>query len=136
MNINTISDTILDEASSAEQLRDALDAFVLLCGEITNIRPDPSFNAWAQDSLLDNGIAINSQAAAHCALDYARSVVFIRGVYAAINALQLRLPGTVLEILYAGCGPSLLFCYRCLAKWTLAKSGCLCWMFTSAHWTA
>lgn len=105
MNINTIRDTILDEASSAERLRDALDAFVLLCGEITNIRPDPSFDAWAQDSLLDNGVAINAQAAAHCALDYERSVVFIRGVYAAVNALQLRLPGTVLEILYAGCGP-------------------------------
>ena len=105
MNINTISDTILDEASSAEQLREALDAFVLLCGEITNIRPDPSFNAWAQDSLLDDGVAINTEAAAHCALDYERSVVFIRGVYAAINALQVRFPGTVLEILYAGCGP-------------------------------
>ncbi|MDG1945135.1 MAG: hypothetical protein P8J17_12835 [Halioglobus sp.] len=105
MNINTISDTILDEASSAERLRDALDAFVLLCSEITNIRPDPSFSAWAQDSLSDNGVAINAQAAAHCALDYERSVVFIRGVYAAIHALQLRLPGTVLEILYAGCGP-------------------------------
>ena len=40
------------------------------CGEITNIRPDPSFDAWAEDSLLDNGVAINPQAAAHCAIDY------------------------------------------------------------------
>ncbi len=59
MNINTISGTILDEASSPEALREALDAFVASCGEITNIRPDPSFDAWAEDSLLDNGVAIN-----------------------------------------------------------------------------
>lgn len=105
MNINTISDTILDETSSPEELREALDAFVLVCSEVTNIRPDPSFDAWAEDSLLDNGVAINPQAAAHCAVDYERSVVFIRGVYAAINALRLRFPDTRLEILYAGCGP-------------------------------
>ena len=77
----------------------------MLCSEITNIRPDPSFDAWAEDSLLDNGVAINPQAAAHCAVDYERSVVFIRGVYAAINALRLRFADTPLEILYAGCGP-------------------------------
>jgi hypothetical protein len=105
MNINTISDTILDETSSAEELRGALDAFVLLCSGVTKIRPDPSFDAWAEDSLLDNGVAINPQAAAHCAVDYERSVVFIRGVYAAINALRLRFPDDPLEILYAGCGP-------------------------------
>ena len=44
MNINTISGTILDETSSPEALREALDAFVASCSEITNIRPDPSFN--------------------------------------------------------------------------------------------
>ena len=105
MKITTIGDTILDESSTPEALRDALDAFVLLCSEITNIRPDPSFDAWAEDSLLDNGVAINPHAAAHCATDYERSVVFIRGVYAAINTLKVRFPDTPLEILYAGCGP-------------------------------
>jgi hypothetical protein len=105
MNINTISDTILDEASSPEALREALDAFVMLCSGVTDIQPDPSFDAWAEDSLLANGVAINPQAAAHCAVDYQRSVVFIRGVYAAINTLRLRFGDTPLEILYAGCGP-------------------------------
>ncbi|MDG2047289.1 MAG: hypothetical protein P8J79_08715 [Halioglobus sp.] len=105
MNLNTISRTILDESSSPQALRDALDAFVLLCSEITNIRPDRSFDAWAEDSLLENGVAINPQAAAQCALDYERSVVFLRGIYAAINTLKLRFSDTPLEILYAGCGP-------------------------------
>lgn len=104
-SMNTICDTILDETSSPEALREALDAFVQLCSKVTNIRPDPSFDAWAEDSLLDNGVAINSQAAAHCALDYQRSVVFIRGVHAAINALRLEVFDEPIEILYAGCGP-------------------------------
>ncbi|MDG2272187.1 MAG: hypothetical protein P8L39_07785 [Halioglobus sp.] len=105
MNINTIADIILDETSSPKELRDAVDAFALLCSQITSIRPDPSFDAWAHDSFLENGVAINPQAAALCALDYQRSVVFIRGIYAAIKTLRLRFPGTRLEILYAGCGP-------------------------------
>ena len=105
MNLNAISDTILDETSRPNQLRDALDAFVLECSEVTNVRPDVSFDAWAEDALLATGVAINPQAAAHCALDYRRSVAFIRGIYAALNELKLRFPNTPLEILYAGCGP-------------------------------
>ena len=105
MNLNSISATILDEASSPEQLCNALDAFSLLCSEATGIRADPSFDAWADDALLDNGVAINPQAAAHCVVDYARSVAFIRGVSAAIDTLKLRFAGPSLEILYAGCGP-------------------------------
>jgi hypothetical protein len=105
MNLNTVSDTILDETSSLDELRSALDAFVLECSGITGIRPDVSFDAWADDSLLATGVAINPQAAAHCALDYRRSVAFIRGTYAAINELKLQFPNVPLEVLYAGCGP-------------------------------
>jgi hypothetical protein len=105
MNLNAISDTVLDEASRPNELRDALDAFVLECSEVTSIRPDVSFDAWAEDALLATGVAINPQAAAHCALDYRRTVAFIRGTYAAINELKSRFPDTPLEILYAGCGP-------------------------------
>ena len=105
MNINAITDIILDEISSPATLRGALDTFVRLCSEASGIQPDRSFDAWAEDTLLDSGVAINPQAAAHCVLDYQRSVIFIRGVHAAINALKICFPGTQLEVLYAGCGP-------------------------------
>ena len=105
MTIASISTIILDETSSPEALQNALSAFVKLCSDVTGIVPDPSFDAWAEDSLLNNGVAINPNAAAHCAMDYKRSTVFIRGVYAAIKTLKSRFPGTPLEILYAGCGP-------------------------------
>ena len=105
MSIRTIRETILDEASSPAALRDALDAFCRLCAEVTGIWPDRSFDAWAGDALLESGVAINPRAAAHCVVDYQRSVVFIRGVQAALNALRLRFPETPLQLLYAGCGP-------------------------------
>ena len=105
MNINSICDIVLDETSTPGELGDALTAFTQLCSEISGIQPDPGFDAWAPDSLLDNGVAINPQAAAHCVLDYQRSVAFIRGVYDAINTLRINHRDTPLEILYAGCGP-------------------------------
>jgi hypothetical protein len=105
MNIGAISNVILDETSSPSALQGALSEFVELCSDVTGILPDPSFDAWAEDSLLKDGVAINSNAAAHCAVDYQRSTVFIRGAYAAMETLRSRFPDTQLEILYAGCGP-------------------------------
>ena len=61
MNIDTISNTILDESSSPEALREALDAYVRECSDVTNVRADATFDAWAEDSLLENGVAINPQ---------------------------------------------------------------------------
>lgn len=95
-----------------------MDAFALLCGNVSDIHPDPSFDAWADDSLLASGVAINPQAAAHCVLDYRRSVAFIRGVYAAINTLLSRFPGQPLDIVYAGCGPFATLLLPLLGKFT------------------
>ena len=118
MNINAITDTILDGTSSPGTLRDALDAFTELCSDLSGIQPDRSFDAWAEDTLLASGVAINPQAAAHCVLDYQRSVVFIRGIHAAINTLKSRFPDTQLEILYAGCGPFATLLLPLLGKFT------------------
>ena len=103
--LSKITHTLLDESRSRESLHDALDDFACLCSDITAITPDASFDAWAEDSFLENGVAINPQAAAFCIKDYQRSIVFIRGVYAAILDAMSRFPGTPLKILYAGCGP-------------------------------
>ena len=105
MTLAEIRDTILDEASRPARLRQALDNFALLCGDITDIRSDASFDGWADDSFLDSGVAINPRAAAHCITDYRRSVVFIRAVNAAIITASERFPDTPIRILYAGCGP-------------------------------
>jgi hypothetical protein len=104
--LDAISATILDEASSPDQLRAALQQFAQLCGDHTGIAPDPSFDGWAGDTFLAGGVAINPQAAAHCVNDIQRSVVFMRGVFAAIQSCRQQFVSEPVRILYAGCGPS------------------------------
>ena len=105
MTLISIADAILDETSSQGQLRRALDEFIQLCADISGIAPDRSFDSDAGDVLLASGVAINPNAAAHCVNDYRRSVVFIRGVYAAIRLARRQFAPAPLRILYAGCGP-------------------------------
>jgi hypothetical protein len=103
--LTPIARSILNETSTVAELQAALDEFSQLCSRIGGVEPDRSFNAWADDSLLASGVAINPQAAAHCVTDYQRSVVFMRGLYAALQAGLLRFPTRPLRVLYAGCGP-------------------------------
>jgi len=100
-----IAETVLSESSTQQQLQAALRAFSEECSQVSGVVPDRSFSAWSEDHLLEQGVAINPQAAAHCVSDYQRSVVFIRAVATALTALQSRFPDTPLRILYAGCGP-------------------------------
>lgn len=100
-----IGDCILSNRSTPAQQQAALEDFASLCSGIGGVQPDPCFDAWSGDSLLDSGVAISPQAAAHCVADYRRSVVYIRGVHAALQALQGRFTAQPLQILYAGCGP-------------------------------
>lgn len=105
MKLKTIAETLLDEGSSAADLRAALSAFTQLCSGVGGVVPDPSFNAWADDSLLTDGVAISPEAAAHCVSDTQRTVVFIRAAYAAITVAKQRFTHGPIEVLYAGCGP-------------------------------
>lgn len=105
MKLTYIADTLLDEASSPKQLRAALNAFSQLCSDVGGVVPDPSFDAWADDSLLNDGVAISPEAAAHCVNDTQRTVVFIRAAYAAITNAKQRFANAPIEVLYAGCGP-------------------------------
>jgi len=106
MTLFDISNTLLDLESSQAKLRIALDRFAELCSQITNVQPDPSYTAWANDTYLNDGVAINPEAAAYCIKDYQRSVVFIRGVHDALNTLCHRPTETKpTRVLYAGCGP-------------------------------
>jgi len=101
-----IVDIILDETSSRVRQHQALDDFAQLCDDMTGIQAEPTFDAWAEDTFLEHGVAINSQAAAQCIKDYQRSIVFIRGVYAALTSLKPEISTqTPIRILYAGCGP-------------------------------
>lgn len=58
-----------------------------------------------QDFQLPSGKALSPVWAAHCALDFKRTRVFLRGILQAIEAMYLAFPHTQLHILYAGTGP-------------------------------
>ena len=84
MKLKDIADTLLDEASPSAQLQAALNAFVQQCSAVGGVIPDRDFDAWAGDSLLQDGVAISPEAAAHCVHDTQRTVVFIRAAFAAV----------------------------------------------------
>lgn len=103
--LRSMTDTLLDNTCSPDQLHQVLDDFAQHCSQVTSVHPNPSFNGWADDTFLEHGVAINAEAAAFCIKDYNRSITFIRGVFAAIKTAQARFNNTPINILYAGCGP-------------------------------
>ena len=105
LQLEELTAVLLAQGSTAGQLIAALERYVQVCHIVGGIEPDPAFDAWAGDSFLADGVAIAPQAAAHCARDYRRTVVFIRGVSAALEQSKQRFPGETLHIVYAGCGP-------------------------------
>jgi hypothetical protein len=105
MKLKDIADTLLDEASPSAQLQAALNAFVQQCSAVGGVIPDRDFDAWAGDSLLQDGVAISPEAAAHCVHDTQRTVVFIRAAFAAVKAAKTRFANGPIDVLYAGCGP-------------------------------
>ncbi len=86
MGLKQPSDTLLNEAGSPAKLRDALNTFTQRCSDVRGHLTRPQLNAWAGDALLKDGVAISPPAAAHSVNDTRCSVVFIRAVYAAIEA--------------------------------------------------
>lgn len=96
---------ILNQHSTDFELTEALDEFLLICSHASDILPSLSFSALAGDTELQQGVAINPEAAAQCVKDYPRTVAFIRSLYAAIQDTLEAQPNKTLKLLYAGCGP-------------------------------
>jgi len=102
--LQNMATTIVDESCGHAEISQALDAFAALCSSITHIEPSPTFIANSGDTELDQGVAINPEAAAQCVKDYPRSIQFIRGTFSAITR-KLANKDVRVELLYAGCGP-------------------------------
>jgi hypothetical protein len=105
MKLSKIADTILDQGTPRADLEAVLCEFLEMCSRASGVEPSPSFEAWAEDSFLDSGVAINSRAAAHCVTDFRRTVVFLRGVFAALTQAEQQFSNVPVKVLYAGCGP-------------------------------
>jgi hypothetical protein len=60
--------------------------------------------------LVPAGSSSSPLDAARCLPDVRRTAIYLRGVHGAIKEAQLRFPGEIIHILYAGCGPFATLC--------------------------
>lgn len=96
---------ILNPAANCQDLWQAIDAIHAAMYSITGILRQQGDFQDAADTALPAGVAISPEQAAQCLFDRMRTVIFMRGVHAAVAEALHRFPETRLEILYAGCGP-------------------------------
>jgi hypothetical protein len=73
--------------------------------DITGIREDTVDPRDRSAIMVPAGFASSPLDAGRCLLDVRRTVIYLRGVHGAIKEAQLRFPGEIIHILYAGCGP-------------------------------
>ncbi|MDQ8190161.1 tRNA 5-methoxyuridine(34)/uridine 5-oxyacetic acid(34) synthase CmoB [Roseibacillus persicicus] len=103
--LRALTSTILDEDVPVYTLRplilEVLEVFRLVAGgQFTQRHDIVEGENWTSE-----GLAVSPVMAAMCVEDYARTVVFIRGVHEAVIAAGDTAGGRPVKVLYAGCGP-------------------------------
>jgi hypothetical protein len=102
--LGQITDELLSEDDPGK-LEEAATRLHGLFSEITGVDDNSDNPLDGEDILLPHGRAISPRDAARCALDFARTSQYLKGIYAAVLAAQERFPDGPVEVLYAGCGP-------------------------------
>ena len=102
--LSQITDEILLE-KEPDKLGNAAARLYALFSEITGVDDESDNPGDMEDIILPHGNAISPRDAGRCALDFARTAQYLKGVYAAVLEAQRRFPARPIEILYAGCGP-------------------------------
>jgi len=111
LNLVELLDCLNDEQLPFSEHCKMLDQFMDDCQRITDVQADVTFDAFAPDTHLPSGMAINPQSAAQCVSDYHRSIGFIRAVHSAVQECLLsdqsdkQSNAQPINVLYAGCGP-------------------------------
>jgi hypothetical protein len=85
-----------------QELRSAAVALHALYASLTDVGAESED---AASTLLPAGKAISPQDGARCVLDAPRTSAYLRGVHAAIRAVQARFAERPIDVVYAGCGP-------------------------------
>jgi len=117
LDLVTLIDCLNDQQAPFSVHCQMLDQFMTYCQCITNVQADVTFDAFAPDTHLPSGMAINPQSAAQCVSDYHRTIGFIRAIYAGVEQLLNKQTSAVcLNLLYAGCGPYATLMLAVIAK--------------------
>ncbi len=96
---------ILDTRHPPYSLHAEIANLAQLLDSCATVRSDPSKDISDGETHTKNGLALSPVMAAMCVQDFARTVVFIRGLHAAIQDSLNQSLGRPTRVLYAGCGP-------------------------------
>lgn len=105
LDLKTIAQILLNPASSEGELRDGVHTLCELFENYSCIKPFMPEGTDGGDIYLDSGMALRPSDAAACALEYKRTVEFLRGTFSALTSLVAKKEERGVNVLYAGCGP-------------------------------
>lgn len=100
-----LADELLSFQEDEDRLSAAAAELYSLCSSVSGIDEDSNHACDLDETRIPSGSAFSPKDAARCVLDYNRTSKFLRGAHAAILEARKRFHDTVIEILYAGCGP-------------------------------
>lgn len=118
--LQTLTRSLLDSATLASSMRPEVIELSELIGARQGEGEDRDHNISLGETLTANGLALSPRMASMCLDDVARTVIFMRGVYSAINDLRGEIDGRPVRVLYAGCGP---FAPLCLPLMSVLPAG-------------
>ena len=113
--LRAITGSILEPGRPAYSLRQEVQELVSLLAELRAADESDRDDISKGETLTAQGLAISPRMAAMCAEDFARTVVFLRGMHAAI-------PRRPARILYAGCGPYAILSLPLMALFEAAEA--------------
>jgi len=113
-----VAQAILDERASVYSLSREIASLADLMRSHATVRIEPTQVAGSGETQTATGLALSPTMAGRCADDFARTAVFIRGLFQAIEDSIAARPNRPTHVLYAGCGP-----YAILALPSMALFG-------------
>lgn len=103
--IGAITRRLLDPDSDAGELREACIRLQELFAELSSVGEIARDADDERETPLPSGVALSPEDAGRCVVDTQRTVMFIRGILAAVRRSIERSPGRPIHLVYAGCGP-------------------------------
>jgi len=103
--LQVLASLLLDDATPASSLRPEVVELSILVGARKEDAGRDDRDISEGETLTANGLALSPRMAAMCLDDYVRTIVFLRGIHAAISDLSATIADRPVRVLYAGCGP-------------------------------
>jgi len=110
-----LASAILDDATPAYACGPEVALLADLLRAHAPVQIDPDRVRSDGEVRTAHGLALSPTMAGRCADDIARTVVFARGVHAAVREARAARPHTTVSLLYAGCGPYALLAIPAMA---------------------